>query len=102
MILWGVDKTGGWGCGGVGIFEKFPINVREISRKSSIKCSVIRKREIHIVRRQNIILINDLWKNNSTITSGSPVEYLRNNNLNVFQHLFPTPIKLIFQIRNYL
>ena len=52
---------------GVGIFRK-------ISRKFPLKCSVIRKCEIHIVRRQDNILINDLWENNSTIIPDSPVE----------------------------
>ena len=57
---------------------------------------MIRKREIHIVVRQNNISIKGLWSNNSTIIpDDSPVEHLRNGNLYVFRRLFPTPFKCL-------
>ena len=85
-VVWGMMGKGDrWWC------RNFPKNFRKFSRKFPVKCSVIRKREIHIVRWQNNILINGLWENNSTIITDSPVEYLRNGNLHVFRRLFTTP-----------
>ena len=77
--------------GNVGIFREISEKIRGNFAEISGKCSVIRKREIHIVRRQNNISIKGLWENNSTIIPDPPVEYLRNGNLNVFRRLFPTP-----------
>ena len=89
--VWVIRGVGG----GVGISEKFLKIFAKIYSKFPVKCSMIRKREIHIVRRQNNILINDLWENNSTIISDSPVEYLRNDNLYVSLYLFPTPFTCV-------
>ena len=76
----------GGGC------RNFPRNFRKFPGK----CVMIRKREIHIVACQNNILINDLWENNSTIIPDPPVEYLRNDNLNAFRHVFPTTFIYIY------
>ena len=85
-----------WGMGKVNMCDSrnFPRNFRKISGKISgkfpVKCKVIRKREIEIVKRQNNILMKGLWENNPTIMLNSPVKYLRDVNFHPIMHLFPT------------
>ena len=62
-VVWGMGKGGRW---------------------EGRNFSVIRKREIFIVKRQNDVLMKGLRENNSTIITDSSVECLEKLNLNVF------------------
>ena len=75
--------------------EKFLRNFRKISGKFPVKCVVIRKREIEIVKRQNNILMKGLYENNSTIMLNPPVKYLRKCNFSQIARLFPTPFMYV-------
>ena len=79
------------------ISGKYSRNFREISGK----IPGIRKREIDVVKRQNEILMYGLRENNSTMIPDTPVEYLRNSNLDAFRRLFPTPFISYHQFSSY-
>ena len=84
----GGGRVGGWGYGKFS--DKFSREFRGNFAEISAKCLVIRKREIHIVTRQNNISINGLWENNSTIMPDSLVEYLRKFKLDQIRRFLTT------------